>query len=69
MITVELEKSSSVSWGNFFQIATVNLDSWQQNTSSHKLTVKPNAGERAPRICGDNDLPSYADRIKERTEA
>jgi hypothetical protein len=59
-------RSSTVTWDGFFSIGTVKLADQQTNSSRHKLTVTPNAGESAPRICGDNDFPLYADRIKER---
>jgi len=59
-------RSSVVIWDGFFQIANVRLADQQTNSTLHKLSVLPDKGEPAPRICGDTDFPFYADRIKER---
>lgn len=61
-------KSSTVVWDNWFSVATVKLNSRQTNTSSHKLTVIPDSGERSPRICGDSGYPDESNRIKERVD-
>ncbi len=60
-------KTSRVHWSGFFSIAGISLNDHQTNTEVHTITVKPNAGERPPRVCGDNDYPVRANRIKERT--
>lgn len=61
-------RSSTVSWDDWFSVGTVKLDSRQSNTASHKLTVIPDAGERAPLICGDTGYPDESHRIKERVD-
>jgi hypothetical protein len=57
-------RSSSVRWVQWFEIAGVQLDSVQTNSSAHRLTVMPLSGKRV-HICGSNDIPARASSVRE----
>ena len=60
-----IARSSSVSWNNFFSIAGVTLDATTSNSHAEQLYINIDPNERA-KVCGDNDFPASADRVKER---
>jgi hypothetical protein len=59
-------RASSVRWVQWFEIAGVQLDSVQTNSSAHRLTVIPRSGQRV-HICGSNDIPTRASSVREIT--
>lgn len=63
--TTTIVRTSSVLWDGWFSIAgQFNADLSQQNTSTEKLTFAPDPGATAT-LCGDNNKPLDADRVKE----
>jgi hypothetical protein len=59
-------KTSNVEYQGWFKLFGTGVDDLQSNTSSHKVTIRPDGGERRARVCGDDDYPVDANRIKER---
>ena len=66
LMAIGVAKTSQVQWVGWFSIGGVKLDAKQTNSAEHELVVTPDAGERVPRVCGDDDFPADADRVKER---
>ena len=61
-------REARVRWVGWFTLGGSALDTLQENTESHKLTVFPDSGEEDPRVCGSNDFPVEAHRVKERVD-
>ena len=49
---------------NWFSISGVSLDAKITNSTSDKLAIIPQGGHTT-KICGSNDKPLYASKIKE----
>ena len=63
-VTTWVSRTASTTWGNWFSLNGVSLDAKATNTSSDKLTIIPQGG-RTAKICGSNDKPLYASKVKE----
>jgi hypothetical protein len=59
-------RASTVRWAEWFEIAGVQLDSTQTNSTAHKLSVVPISGQRV-HICGSNADPIKAGAVQEIT--
>jgi len=58
-------RSSSVLYDGWFELGGLSLGASQDNTKVHRAVVARVKGRPVPRICGDNDFPIHADRMKE----
>jgi hypothetical protein len=58
-------RTSTSRIGGFFGVGGVQLDTSQQNSTSYKFTIRPDAQAEYILVCGNNNTPLEASKVRE----
>lgn len=63
--TLWVARSTTSTLQGFFSVAGVGLDTTQQNSDNHKLSWSPDSTSNYVKICGNNNDPLHANKVRE----